>query len=154
MCSGCAALVCRDCQKTFGTTCSRARDSIVLRAHLQRAHNAKLGSRWEEIGIAKPERLNGAQIMSEALQVALSNARGNLESRYRRFEGGSAQDKEIIALTVRDLDKIEGLRLSADSFIRLAGDQGINWRYFKPTGRTEPNFLRSAPWYLNSAVCA
>jgi hypothetical protein len=162
VCSGCTALVCRDCHKNFGTTCSRASDSIVLRAHLQRAQNAKLGSRWEEIGIAKPERLTGAQIKNEALHAALLNARGNRESQYRHPEGGSVQDKEIIALTVSDLDKIEDLRLSADSYIRVDHewhsrshlDLECHWRYFKPTGRTEPDFLRSAPWYLNSAVCA
>ena len=148
VCSGCSALVCRDCHKTFGTTCSRASDSIVLRAHLQRAQN-QLGSRWEEIGVAKPERLTGAQIMNEALHAALLNAR-----RYRHLEGGSVQDKEIIALTVSDLDKIEGLRLSADSYIRVDHEWHSRWRYFKPIGRTEPDFLRSAPWYLNSAVCA
>ena len=94
VCSGCAALVCRDCSKTSGMTCSRTSDNIKLRAHLQRAQNIKLGSKWASLGMVKPELPKDAQIMNEALADALRKAQRCHE--FKKSEEGIQIGQRLI----------------------------------------------------------
>jgi len=74
---------------------------------------------------------------------------------------------EIRCLTEADLDQVEGLKLCADSYIRVTSgskqaeapvgasyyESGYYFQfcYWKAVGTCEPDYLRIAPWYLNVA---
>ena len=91
--------------------------------------------------------------MNEALADALRKAKRCAEFK-KSEEGIQIGEASEISLTEADLDKVEGLKLCADSYIRVLTPHDY-WQsyYLKAVGTFEPDYLRIAPWYLNVAVC-
>jgi hypothetical protein len=107
--------------------------------------------------MVKPELPKDAQIMNGALADAVKKAqRVKRYGEFKKLEEEGIQiieTAEIRCLTEADLDQVEGLKLCADSYIRVTSGYYYQFCYWKAVGTCEPDYLRIAPWYLNVAVC-